>query len=65
MTLIVIRSDTTLFEFLEQYLQRLEGPVATQVWGRFLQLAKEVMSSTRDFKQQNFPLFRLVAPITK
>ena len=49
-----------LFEFLEQYLQRLEGPVAIQVWGRSLQLAKEVMGNTRDFKPQNFPVLRLV-----
>lgn len=54
----------TLLEFLEQYLRRLEGPVAIQVWGRFLQLAKEVMGSTRDFKPQIFPIFRFVtAPL--
>jgi hypothetical protein len=60
MRLIIIRSDAILFEFLVQYLQRLEGPVAVQVWGRFLQLAKEVISATRDFKSLNFPVLRLV-----
>ncbi|OAX42077.1 hypothetical protein K503DRAFT_863326 [Rhizopogon vinicolor AM-OR11-026] len=46
-------SDVTLFNFLEQYLQRLEGPVALQVWSRFMQLAKDLASS-RDFKVQVF-----------
>jgi hypothetical protein len=55
-----IRSDVILFEFLLQYFQRLEGPVAIQVWGRFLQLAKEIISGTRDFKPQNLHVLRLV-----
>ncbi|KAG2350958.1 hypothetical protein BDR05DRAFT_955104 [Suillus weaverae] len=46
-------SDVVLFNFLEQYLQRLEGPLALQVWGRFMQLAKDLASS-RDFKIQVF-----------
>ncbi|KAG2744495.1 hypothetical protein P692DRAFT_20837634 [Suillus brevipes Sb2] len=46
-------SDVVLFHFLEQYLQRLEGPLALQVWGRFMQLAKDLASS-RDFKIQVF-----------
>ncbi|KAJ8582095.1 hypothetical protein M405DRAFT_582865 [Rhizopogon salebrosus TDB-379] len=46
-------SDVILFNFLEQYLQRLEGPLALQVWGRFMQLAKDLASS-RDFKIQVF-----------
>lgn len=49
-----------IFEFLEQYLQRLEGPVAIQVWGRFFQLAKEIISGTRDSKSQIFPALRSV-----
>ncbi|EGO05284.1 hypothetical protein SERLA73DRAFT_82881 [Serpula lacrymans var. lacrymans S7.3] len=47
-------SDVALFTFLEQYFQRLEGPLAIQVWARFLQLTKELASSTREFKVQNF-----------
>ncbi|KAG2155714.1 Dopey, N-terminal-domain-containing protein [Suillus clintonianus] len=46
-------SDVVLFNFLEQYFQRLEGPLALQVWGRFMQLAKDLASS-RDFKVQVF-----------
>jgi hypothetical protein len=46
-------SDVVLFNFLEQYFQRLEGPLALQVWGRFMQLAKDLASS-RDFKIQVF-----------
>lgn len=33
----------TLFDFLEQYMKRLEGPLALQVWNRFLQLAKDLL----------------------
>ncbi|KAJ4470942.1 Dopey, N-terminal-domain-containing protein [Lentinula aciculospora] len=51
-------TDAVLFKYLEQYLQRLEGPLAIQVWGRFLQLAKEIAGSTRDFKPQTFPTLR-------
>lgn len=47
-----------LFNFLEQYLRRLEGPLAIQVWGRFLQLVKEIIGGTRDYKVQNFPALR-------
>lgn len=52
------RSDTVLFEFLEQYLQRLEGPLVIQVWGRYLQLVKEVTGHSRDFKPQIYPALR-------
>jgi hypothetical protein len=55
---LVCRSDVTLFEFLEHYLQRLEGPLALQVWGRFLQLVKDMMSTSRDLKMQNYSLLR-------
>ncbi|GLB43530.1 putative dopey, N-terminal [Lyophyllum shimeji] len=48
-------NEGVLFKFLEQYLRRLEGPIAVQVWGRFLQLIKEIVGSTKDFKAQNFP----------
>ncbi|KAJ3774387.1 Dopey, N-terminal-domain-containing protein [Lentinula raphanica] len=51
-------TDAVLFKYLEQYLHRLEGPLAIQVWGRFLQLAKEIAGSTRDFKPQTFPTLR-------
>ncbi|KAH7930453.1 hypothetical protein BV22DRAFT_1000727 [Leucogyrophana mollusca] len=47
-------SDVVLFKFLEQYLQRLEGPLALQVWGRFLQLARELGTNIREFKVQIF-----------
>ncbi|KAH7907786.1 Dopey, N-terminal-domain-containing protein, partial [Hygrophoropsis aurantiaca] len=47
-------SDVVLFKFLEQYLQRLEGPLALQVWGRFLQLARDLVTNIREFKVQVF-----------
>jgi hypothetical protein len=52
------RTDSILFRFLEQYLRRLEGPLATQVWSRYIQLAKEILGSSRDFKACNFPTLR-------
>ncbi|TFY81819.1 hypothetical protein EWM64_g2190 [Hericium alpestre] len=51
-------SDGVLFTFLEQYLQRLEGPLALQVWSRFLPLAKEVILNVKDFKMQVYPVLR-------
>jgi hypothetical protein len=53
-----IRSDTVLFQFLEQYLVCLEGPLVVQIWARYLQLAKEVIGNARDFKLQTFPTLR-------
>ncbi|KAI0639909.1 Dopey, N-terminal-domain-containing protein [Trametes polyzona] len=47
-------SDMTLFDFLEQYMKRLEGPLALQVWNRFLQLAKDLLASLREFRPQAF-----------
>ncbi|KAF9447031.1 hypothetical protein P691DRAFT_803039 [Macrolepiota fuliginosa MF-IS2] len=47
-------SDAVLFKFLEQYMARLEGPIAMQVWGRYMQLAKEIASSAKDFKIHSF-----------
>jgi len=47
-----------LFKFLEQYLERLEGPVALQVWGRFVQLVKDLTGGTREFKINNYLALR-------
>ena len=43
-----------LFEFFEQYLERLEGPLAVQIWGRCLQFFKDLLASFREFKVQVF-----------
>ncbi|KAF9245665.1 Dopey, N-terminal-domain-containing protein [Melanogaster broomeanus] len=51
-------SDNTLFKFLEQYLSRLEGPLALQVWGRFMQLAKDIASNLREFRVQVYLTLR-------
>ncbi|KAF9225321.1 hypothetical protein BS17DRAFT_872565 [Gyrodon lividus] len=51
-------SDNTLFKFLEQYLSRLEGPLALQVWGRFMQLAKDIASNIREFRVQVYLTLR-------
>ena len=52
------RTDANLFEFLEQYLQRLEGPLAVQVWGRYLQLTKDMIASSKDFRPQTYSTLR-------
>jgi len=52
------RSDGVLFRFLESYLGQLEGPLAVQVWHRFLQLAKDIISNIRDSRPQVFPVLR-------
>lgn len=44
------RTEITLFDFFEQYLRRLERPLAVQVWGRLLQLCKDLTTAFRDFK---------------
>ncbi|THH33130.1 hypothetical protein EUX98_g1019 [Antrodiella citrinella] len=51
-------TELTLFEFLEQYARRLEGPVAVQVWSRFSQLAKDIGSNLREFKIIAFATLR-------
>ncbi len=50
----------TLFDFLEQYMKRLEGPLALQVWNRFLQLVKDLLASLRDFRPQAFAALKSV-----
>ena len=52
----------TLFDFLEQYMKRLEGPLALQVWNRFLQLAKDLLVTMRDFRPQAFAALKYVLP---
>lgn len=47
--------------FLEQYLARLEGPIAIQVWGRFVALAKDIAGNVYVFKLQVFPTLRYIS----
>jgi hypothetical protein len=54
------RSEWVLFSFLEQYLKRLEGPVAVQVWPRVMQLAKDVSVTAREAKVQAYATLRYV-----
>ncbi|TDL20872.1 hypothetical protein BD410DRAFT_840852 [Rickenella mellea] len=56
-----ILTDAILFSFLESYLQKLEGPLATQVWNRYLSLAKEIASNVRDYRQQVLPVLNVLA----
>jgi hypothetical protein len=67
---IVSRTDAVLFRFLEKYLSQLEGPVANQVWNRFMQLVKEVVTGLKDLKLQGYYTLRfafncaLCCPVT-
>ncbi|EMD42316.1 hypothetical protein CERSUDRAFT_102665 [Gelatoporia subvermispora B] len=56
-------SDISLFSFLEHYMKRLEGPLAVQVWGRFMQLAKDLVTSMRDFRMQAFSALRCLTAL--
>ena len=58
LTMPLDRSDLVLYDFLEQYLRRLEGPLVVQVWPRFTQLAKDLLASLREFKVQAFSAFK-------
>ncbi|KAG9033005.1 hypothetical protein FRB95_000667 [Tulasnella sp. JGI-2019a] len=51
-------SDADVYGFLEDYLSRLEGPIALQVWTRYLALAKEICSNAHMYKRQIFPTLR-------
>lgn len=53
-----LRSDAVLFKFMEQYMKRLDAPLALQVWPRFLQLVKDIIATTKDFKVQAFYALR-------
>lgn len=54
-----------LFLFLEQYFRRLEGPLALQVWSRFLQLVKDIIGGTKDFKTQHFSALRCATHLAR
>lgn len=56
--MIAIRTDAVLFRFLETYFGQLEGPVANQVWNRFMQLVKEVVAGLKDLKLQGYYALR-------
>ncbi|KAG8913507.1 hypothetical protein FRC01_004504 [Tulasnella sp. 417] len=50
--------DTIIFSFLEEYIGRLEGPIAVQVWSRYVALAKEISSNVYLYKRQVYPALR-------
>ncbi|KAG2022683.1 hypothetical protein CC2G_000411 [Coprinopsis cinerea AmutBmut pab1-1] len=54
-------TEAVLFQFLEQYLTRLEGPLAVQVWPRYLQLVKELSSGIKEYKPYHFPALRCLS----
>ncbi|GAA6010233.1 hypothetical protein JCM11491_005403 [Sporobolomyces phaffii] len=46
------------FKFLETYLERLEAPLAVQVWSAFLAFVRDVMSNTSTNRPLVFPTLR-------
>jgi hypothetical protein len=58
-------TDAILFNFLEQYIRRLEGPIAMQVWPRYMQLTKEIVSSVKDYKAQSFDTLRCLSALAE
>ncbi|KAF9486392.1 hypothetical protein BDN70DRAFT_822033, partial [Pholiota conissans] len=58
-------TDAILFKFLEQYLGRLEGPLAIQVWSRYIQVVKEILAASREFKAHNFPTLRCLSVLAE
>lgn len=56
----VTRTDAIVFKFLEEYLRRLENPLAVQVWSRYIQLVKDILAASKDFKTSNFYALRFL-----
>ncbi|KAL5535972.1 hypothetical protein ACEPAF_4066 [Sanghuangporus sanghuang] len=51
-------TDFLLLTFLEEYLSKLESPLALQVWARYLSLAKDVAANVKEYRIQAFPVLR-------
>ncbi|KAH8110602.1 Dopey, N-terminal-domain-containing protein [Phellopilus nigrolimitatus] len=51
-------TDAILFMFLEEYLLKLEHPLALQVWPRYLSLAKDVAANVKEYRSQMLPVLR-------
>lgn len=51
-------SETVLFQFLELYISRLEGPIAVQVWNPSLTFCRDVIGNPTSTKGQVFPTLK-------
>ena len=60
-----LSTDFIIFLFLEDYLSRLEGPIATQVWNRFVSLAKDIAANVYTYKMQILPTLRSVSSVVR
>ncbi|KAF9056037.1 Dopey, N-terminal-domain-containing protein [Panaeolus papilionaceus] len=58
-------TDAILFKFLEEYFRRLEGPLVIQVWSRYIQLVKEVISTSKEFKPHSFSALRCLGVLSE
>lgn len=52
------RAESTLFQVLECYIDRLEGPIAVQVWSISLAFVRDVLANPSTTRSQVFPTLR-------
>ncbi|GAA6058598.1 hypothetical protein JCM10212_004009 [Sporobolomyces blumeae] len=58
-------SSDTAFAFLEAYLDRLEGPMAVQVWGVLLSFVREVLNNLSTNRQLVFQSLRCFTALSE
>ncbi|KAE8270920.1 hypothetical protein A4X09_0g1426 [Tilletia walkeri] len=58
-----LASDAVLFQFLEIYLARLEGPIAVQVWPVVIVLVKDLLNAATSNRSAIFPCLRCLTAI--
>ncbi|KAK0564187.1 hypothetical protein OC844_001830 [Tilletia horrida] len=58
-----IASDAVLFQFLETYIGRLEGPIAVQVWPVVIVLVKDLLANATANRSAMFPCLRCLTVI--
>lgn len=59
------RTAETSFDFLEAYLERMEGAIAVQVWSALLGFTRDVLSNQTSNRALVFPTLRcVVLPLT-
>lgn len=50
------------FEFLEAYIERMEGSFAVQVWSALLGFTRDILSNQSSNRALVFPTLRCVCP---
>jgi len=60
---VSIASEAVLFQFLETYLARLDGPIAVQVWPVVIVLVKDLLNTATSNRSTIFPCLRCLTAI--